>query len=107
MPLLPDDHAMNIAALGGAAAGTLANRSSDGVGRKLAEGLVGACVGIWWGPAIADMLRAEGDHLRTGVAFGIGLCGLLICTAVIDAAKGFSLKEWLARFINSRIPPAR
>lgn len=105
MAFIPDDHAMNIAAMGGAAAGALANRSNDTVLRKIAEGIVGAATGIFCGPAIADVAGARGENLRIAIAFGIGICGIIIATAVLDGVKGFNFKQWVGRFINSKMPP--
>lgn len=104
MPI-PEETIMPAASVAGAAAGALGNRSGDTFGRRLADLLIGAFAGVALGPAIADAASAQGEHLRTAIAFLVGLCGIVICTAVLDAMKGFKVADWVARFVTPKVPP--
>lgn len=99
MPDLPVEGTMAIASVAGATAAGLANRSTDPVWRKVAEGLSGALVGVMCGPAIADQLRVGDDHARIGVAFAVGAVGIILLTLLLDVAKSGSFKAWTARFL--------
>lgn len=97
---------MAAASLAGGAAGSFVNRSQDPLVRKLLEGLVGAAVGVFCGPAIANVAGVSGEQVRVAVAFGTGAAGLLLLTGALDLIKNGGLKEWVARWIGEKVPPA-
>lgn len=105
MPILPDDHAMTAASVAGSAASAITNRSTDTFKRKVAEGLCGALVGVFWGPAIADAAGAVAEATRVACAFATGAGGLILLTGVLDGMKGVSFRDWLGRFIGPKLPP--
>jgi hypothetical protein len=93
------DTSMTAASLAGASAAALANRSADSRARVACEGLAGALVGIFCGPAIADAAGFGNEHLRMATGFGTGAGGILLLTAALDMIKAGGLKAWLQRFI--------
>jgi len=104
MPL-PEDTAYIAASAAGGVAAAVVNKSADGRGRKIAEGLVGALVAIFCGPSIAHSVGAAEPRDVITVGFVTAACGYGMLTAMIDWAKGARVRDWAARFIGS--PPKR
>jgi len=105
MPL-PEDTAYLAASAAGGVAAAVVNKSNDGRGRKIAEGLVGALVAIFCGPSIAHSCGASEPRDIITIGFVTAACGYGLLTAMIDWAKGATVRDWVARFISSPKPPA-
>ena len=89
-----------VASVAGAAAGALQNRSSDSLKRKTCEALTGALTGIFIGPAIATTAAITDEHIRAGLYFGVGLCGVLLVSMFLEFVKGGGLKAWIAKILS-------
>lgn len=106
MPIVASpDEAVAVTAVAGAGAAAVINRSSDPWTRKAAEAAAGAAVGVFVGPAVADLIGAREPHANAAVLFGVAAVGVGILTLWIDWAKGQGFREWVARFIGPTLPP--
>lgn len=105
MPL-PEDTTYFAASIAGGAAGTIVNKSADSRFRKAAEGLVGAMVAIFCGPSIAGACSIHEPRDVITIGFVTSATGYGVLTAIVDWAKGATVRGWLSRFIGRPKPPA-
>lgn len=105
MPL-PEDSAYLAASVAGGAAAAVVNKSTDSRWRKMAEGFVGALVAIFCGPSIAASVNAHEPRDIITVGFMTAAAGYGVLTAIVDWAKGATIRDWVARFIGApKAPP--
>lgn len=59
-----------------------------------------ACAGFV-GPALSDWLRIEGASVQAGLAFGVGMFGLSIAVAAVEAIRAVGwadvIRGWISR----------
>lgn len=96
------DASMAAASGAGALASVVANRSLDTTLRKLGDGLIGALVGVWCGPGIADALGLERENWRIAAAFAVGGTGMILFTGLLDLVKSKAFRDWMARLVEKR-----
>lgn len=89
------DPTMSAAAAAGSVAQTFLNRSKDTTRRKIAEGISGMLVGVFFGPAVGDLVDVHKENLRLAIAFATGAAGIALLTLVVDVVKSQKFREWL------------
>lgn len=93
---------MATASIVGGATSALADSSDDSRWTKMKHGLIGALAGVFFGPAIADLIGVHDDHNRIATGFGVGLIGVMLVTGIMTWARGQSISDWVARFIGKK-----
>lgn len=88
------------ASTAGGLVSALANRSTDSWKRKVSEGVIGAFVGVFAGPAFADALNIVNEHTRIAVAFGTGAGGAIVLTTFLDWLKSTSFRDMVSRYLG-------
>lgn len=102
---LPIEETMAVASVAGSGAAAIANRSADSILRKVCEGIIGAAVGVFCGPALADSLGVQGEHLRMAIGFGTGAVGAIALTLFLDWAKSTDVGAWLKNLVARQVKP--
>lgn len=105
MPL-PEDTAYLAASVAGGAAAAVVNKSTDSRWRKVSEGFVGALTAIFVGPSIAAACNVHEPRDIIAMGFITATAGYGAVTAIVDWAKGATVRDWLGRFVGPPRPPS-